>query len=113
MANSQTPQQARVAQPASAATASAAPIDVNAETYPFDFVQYLLDQTANFSLFSVPERRHPEDLLLTADRNDWFSINGGYGLALSSELRRFDSFVTTPSFDEVGVSQLSAKQLAQ
>jgi len=105
MANSQTPQQAPVAQSTSAASAPPAPLDVNAETYPFDFVQYLLDQTANFSLFSVPERRHPEDLSLTSDRNDWFSINGGYGLAISSELRRFDSFVATPSCDEVTVSQ--------
>jgi hypothetical protein len=104
MANSQTSQQATAEQPQPAAGAGP-PLDVNAETYPFDYVQYLLEQTANFNLFSVPERHHPEDLLLTPDPKDWFSINGGYGIVIRSELRRFDSFVPTPSTDEVTASQ--------
>lgn len=107
MANSQTLQPA----PAEQSRPAAAPAlpDVNAETYPFDFVQYLLDQTANFSMFSVPERHHPEDLLLTPDSNDWFSINGGYGIVIRSELRRFDSFVSQPSTDEVTASQAAGE----
>jgi hypothetical protein len=104
MADMQTLQKDPVTQRAPAAASPALP-DVNAETYPFDFVQHLLDQTANLSMFSVPERHNPEDLLLTPDPQDWFSINGGYGLVIRSELRRFDSFVGWPSTDEVSVSQ--------
>lgn len=91
----------------SAATATAPSLpDVNAETYPFDFVQYLLDQTANFSVFAVPLRHYPEELSLTPDDpHDWFGINGGYGIVISNELRRFDSFVETPSTDDLSVSQ--------
>ena len=89
---------------ANSATAPVLP-DVNAETYPFDFVQYLLDQTANFSMFTAPEQSHPEDLLLTPDANDWFSINGGYGLVIRNSLHRFDSFVQPPATDELRVSQ--------
>jgi hypothetical protein len=85
--------------------------DVNAETYPFDFVQYLLDQTANFNLFSVPERHRPEELLLTPDSQDWFSINGGYGIAIRSELRRFGSFVHRPAADELNVTQAVGEEV--
>ena len=111
MANSQTSQQASVEQPKQGANAVPALPDVNEETYPFDFVQYLLDQTANFSLFSTPERHSPEDLLLTPDPNDWFSINGGYGIVIRSELRRFESFAGTPSTDEVAVSQAAGETI--
>jgi hypothetical protein len=79
--------------------------DVNAETYPFDFVQYLLDQTANLNLFSVPESHDPEALSLTPDHTDWFGINGGYGCMIRSALHRFDSFVQKPSNDDISVSQ--------
>ena len=29
--------------------------DINAETYPFEVVQHLLDQAAYFNMFSIPE----------------------------------------------------------
>ncbi|HJP91122.1 MAG TPA: hypothetical protein VJ875_04150 [Pyrinomonadaceae bacterium] len=89
---------------ANSATAPVLP-DVNAETYPFDFVQYLLDQTANFSMFATPEPTKPGDLLLTSDANDWFSINGGYGLVINNSLHRFDSVVHPPASDELRVSE--------
>src|SRR5690242_12156140 len=98
MATSQTLQQAPQGE------VSASLPDVNAETYPFDFVQYLLEQTANFNFFAVPDLNEPETLSLTTDSTDWFGINGGYGCAIRSVLRRFDSFVRTPS-GEIAVSQ--------
>ena len=102
MANSQTPQGGQ----GGPGAGGAPPLpDVNAETYPFEFVQHLLDQTANFNLFSVPERHRPEELLLTPDPQDWFSINGGYGLAIRSTLRRFNSFVNRPAADELTSTQ--------
>lgn len=104
MADLQTQQPAPVDQRSPASAPPSLP-DVNAETYPFEFVQYLLDQTANLNMFSVPERHNPEELLLTPDPQDWFSINGGYGVVIRSELRRFDSFVDLPSTDTLGVSQ--------
>src|SRR5262245_10186098 len=39
---------------AGAAGRGTAPLDINAETYPFDVVQRLLDQAAYFNLFSIP-----------------------------------------------------------
>ncbi len=98
---------AQVTQSSSVTGSASAPAlpDVNAETYPFDFVQHLLDQTANFNMFAVSEGHHPEELLLADDLKDWFSINGGYGLAIKNSLHRFDSFVNTPSRDELNVSQ--------
>jgi hypothetical protein len=110
MGNTQTLEPGQAGPAAGTASAQALP-DVNAETYPFDFVQYLLDQTANFNLFSVPERHRPEELLLTPDAQDWFSINGGYGLAIRSELRRFGSFVHRPAAGEMGVTQAVGEEV--
>ncbi|MEK6279437.1 MAG: hypothetical protein AABN95_03710 [Acidobacteriota bacterium] len=107
MANTQAAQQVQTG-PGGGGAAGATPAlpDVNAETYPFDFVQHLLDQTASLSLFCVPERHHPGELSLTPnDSKDWFGINGGYGLVIRNSLRRFDSFVQTPSADDLSVSQ--------
>jgi len=74
-----------------AAQASALP-DVNAETYPFEMVQYLLDQTANICLYSIPDKSYKDRATLTPrDTNDFFGINGGYGIDLESRLHRFDS----------------------
>lgn len=107
MANTQTSQQASTGQGANPNASAPALPDVNAETYPFETVQRMLDQTANFSMFSVPERRHPDELLLTPDDpQDWFGIDGGYGLVIRSALHRFDSFVRTPSRDDLSVSQI-------
>src|SRR5262245_17927044 len=42
---------------AEAARRGPAPLDINAETYPFEVVQRLLDQAAYFNLFSIPGGR--------------------------------------------------------
>ena len=75
------------------APSSALP-DVNAETYPFDLVQYLLDQVTHLSMFAIPDPEYAETAILTPDDpDDWFGLNGGYGFALRSVLHRFDSTV--------------------
>lgn len=66
--------------------------DVNSETYPYELVQSLLDQTANFSLFAAPEPGYAQKTTLSsADPNDFFGLNGGYGLAIGCNLHRFDA----------------------
>ncbi len=86
-------QQSQCRQDARGASASsAAQPDVNFETYPFDLVQYLLDQVAHLSMFAIPTQstlRLPT--LIPDDPDDWFGLNGGYGLAIRSALHRFDS----------------------
>src|SRR5437870_4805188 len=42
---------------AGTARGGTAPLDINAETYPFEVVQRLLDQAAYFNLFSIPDGR--------------------------------------------------------
>lgn len=64
--------------------------DVNAETYPFDVVQRNLDQAAFISLFAVADR-HQARNTNNFDPDDWFDINGGYGLNITSALHRFDA----------------------
>lgn len=68
--------------------------DVNAQIYPYDMVQAMLDQTANFSMFAVPVEDYDERATLTpGTSNDWFGLNGGYGLDLLSDLHRFEAIV--------------------
>jgi hypothetical protein len=68
--------------------------DVNFETYPFELVQHLLDQVAHLSMFALPDPAHAETASLTPDDpDDWFGLNGGYGLAIRSAVHRFDSTV--------------------
>ena len=84
--------------------------DVNAETYPFDTVQRLLEKSANFSLFAVPERSHLRDASLDPkDPNDWFNLNGGYGLDLLSRIHRFESVVDI-SQNKVRTSQRAGEE---
>ena len=69
--------------------------DVNAQTYPFDFVQQMLDETANFSMLAVPVNGYLNRASLNSrDPDDWFNLNGGYGLDLLSDLHRFEAIVT-------------------
>jgi|SRR5712671_2563854 len=71
--------------------------DVNAETYPYEYVQRLLDQTANLSLYAVPDPKYRDQACITPyNPADFFGINGGYGIDLRSALHRFDS-TTVPS----------------
>lgn len=77
--------------PASQNLGAALP-DVNAETYPFNTVLNLLEKTANFSMFALPVRGHLRSASLDVEnRDDWFNLNGGYGLDLLSDLHRFES----------------------
>jgi len=66
--------------------------DVNAETYPFEVVQYLLDQAATFTFYATPKPRFFESASLTPDQpQDYFGINGGYGIHVCCDLHAFDS----------------------
>lgn len=94
---SERPQAARP--PAGVAAPPRALPDVNAETYPYDVVQHLLDQTANFNLFAVPSPGAAQTASLTDDKDDWFGLNGGFGVAVHSEIHPFDAFVQMPSVE--------------
>jgi hypothetical protein len=66
--------------------------DVNAETYPYEVVQFLLNETATFALYAKPVPGHADSTILTPeDPNDFFGINGGYGLNLGCVLHAFES----------------------
>jgi hypothetical protein len=81
--------------------------DVNAEVTPFEMVLAMLDQTANFSMFAVPVAGHEDEATLTpGNSGDWFGLNGGYGIDLLSDLRRFEAIV------ETSASGVSASQQA-
>jgi len=72
--------------------------DVNAQTYPYDMVQTMLDQTANFSMFAVPVSGYDDKATLTpGNPTDWFGLHGGYGLDLMSDLHRFEALVDARS----------------
>ena len=87
--------------------ASAGLPDVNIETYPYDRVQYLLDQTADFSFYAEEDPTYaPSATLTPRDPSDWFGLNGGYGLDMRCGLRRFDSVASPHSGSAVSVSQV-------
>jgi hypothetical protein len=90
-----------------AAPSSLALPDVNAETYPYERVQYLLDETANFNIFAVPENSYAEKATLTPDSpHDFFGLNGGYGLDMCSALLRLETTVqTSPNKKTLRVAQ--------
>src|SRR5262245_39728953 len=72
--------------------------DVNAETYPFERVLQLLDETVSLSLAAVPDPAYRSRAsLIPQDPDDWFSLNGGYGIDFASTLRRFES---VPGLDD-------------
>jgi hypothetical protein len=89
-----------MSQPAVAPAATHALPDVNAETYPYGLVQTLLDQTADFSLFAVPEPGYAETAWLAREPDDYFGLVGGYGLAIGCALRRFEAVVQPVSGTE-------------
>ena len=73
-------------------TVPAALPDVNAELNPFPTVQYWLDQTTDFCLFAFPDENYGRTAWLTPEhREDFFGINGGYGIRFRSRLHGFDS----------------------
>jgi hypothetical protein len=81
--------------------------DVNAETYPFERVQQLLDETVSLSLAAVPDDTYRREATLTpGHEDDWFGINGGYGIDFESSLHRFDAVPTLdPYAGRLAVSQ--------
>lgn len=83
-----------VSPPPSPAPAGSLP-DVNAQIYPYDMVQTMLDQTANFSMFATPVPGFQEKATLTpGNPNDWFGLNGGYGIDIRSDLHRFEAIAS-------------------
>lgn len=66
--------------------------DVNAETYPFERVQQLIDETLSLALAAVPDLAYRREATLTpGHEEDWFGINGGYGIDFESTLHRLDA----------------------
>jgi hypothetical protein len=67
--------------------------DVNAETHPYPRVQALLDEAVSFNLFAQPDPR-PEGGVWTLTHyapDDYFGIQGGYGVVVRSGLHRFET----------------------
>ncbi|MEK6279434.1 MAG: hypothetical protein AABN95_03695 [Acidobacteriota bacterium] len=63
--------------------------DINTETYPFERVQYLLDEAAYFNLYSIPEES--ERTAIRAGSGD-----GCVGFRIREKLHRFDVRVQPP-----------------
>lgn len=74
--------------------------DVNAQINPYDVVQHMLDRAATFNIFALPDPEHPDRATLTPnDPQDYFGLNGGYGLDIRSTLHRLATDVRPPSLD--------------
>ena len=71
-------------------TATAAPSlpDINAETYPFEVVQYLLDQAAHLSFFSLGSQAGSAAILAGGEV---------IGVRVVETLRRFSIAMHAPS----------------
>jgi hypothetical protein len=80
-------------------------LDLNAETYPYEIVQHLLDQTATFTLYAKPLPRLFETATILRDPDDFFGINGGYGLSLGCSLHAFESTTLVRDVRTVSVDQ--------
>lgn len=79
-------------------TVAPAPPDVNIQTHPFDYVTALLEETTYLNALAVAAPQ-PEATLTPGDPSDYFGIQGGYGIALGSELRHVESAVIGPQLD--------------
>jgi hypothetical protein len=74
--------------------------DLNFETYPYERVQQMLDETVSLCLAAEPDPAYRCLATLTpGNENDWFGINGGYGIDFESSLHRFEA---VPRFDADG-----------
>jgi hypothetical protein len=89
--------------------------DVNAETYPYERVQQLLDETVSLSLAAVPDGTYRREATLTpGHEDDWFGINGGYGVDFESTLHRFDAVPRLdPYTGRLAVSQLAGEAVGR
>jgi hypothetical protein len=67
--------------------------DVNAETHPYSRVQAWLDEAVCFDLHARPRPagREGEVTLTPEAPEDYFGIQGGYGLVVDSSLQRFET----------------------
>lgn len=90
----------------SSAAAPALP-DINAETYPFEVVQYLLDQAAHLNFFSVPSFSGSAAIVGTG------SVNGVIGVRIRETLRRFSILMDKPSASGLRVQNLAGEPLAR
>ena len=86
--------------------------DVNQPIYPYELVQHWLDQTANFSMFALPDDKYIDSATLTpGNPDDWFGLNGGYGIDFLSSLHRLDATVRiSDRTGNLGVSQIIGEQ---
>jgi len=66
------------------ASSSALP-DINAETYPFEIVQHLLNQAAYFNMYSTPNPDYPNTAIHAPG-----NANGVIGIRVHEILHRFD-----------------------
>lgn len=80
--------------------------DVNDETHPFARVQGLLDDVAQLNLFArpAPRRDDPAPTLTPYAPEDYFGIQGGYGLVVDSNLHRFETRIEPGTTPRVGHS---------
>ncbi|MGH8070039.1 MAG: hypothetical protein ACRERE_33305 [Candidatus Entotheonellia bacterium] len=66
--------------------------DINAETYPFEVVQYLLDQAAYFTMFSTPDSKRSNAAILTPGQ-----AGGVIGIKVDEILHRFGITIEPPT----------------
>jgi hypothetical protein len=85
------PQRATGAGPAAAAPS----LDINAETYPFELVQHLIDQAAVLNLYSIPAAREGGVAMYAPGGGDTV-----IGFRISESLRRFQIDLHEPSKGE-------------
>jgi len=89
----------------SASTTSPALPDINAETYPFEVVQYLLDRAAHLSFFSVGGQ--PGSGAILKDRSGEI-----IGVRVSENLHRFIIEMRSPSGSGLRAQNLMGERLA-
>jgi hypothetical protein len=88
--------------------------DVNAETYPFEVVQCLLDQTATFAFHATPKPGFADSAWLIPETpEDFFGIDGGYGLHLCCDLHRLESTVHVGGLNGVGIRQAAGEPIGE
>ena len=78
--------------------------DINAETYPFEVVQYLLDQAAHLNFYSRPAFAGSAAIV---------GAGGVIGVRISETLHRFNIVMDIPSASGLRVQNLLGEPLAQ
>jgi hypothetical protein len=86
---------------------SAAPAalpDINAETYPFEMVQYLLDQAAHLNFFSIPRQTGSAAIV---------GAGGVIGVRITESLHRFSIVMQPPSASGLRAQNMVGERLAR